>query len=272
MIRTIIKSISVSAICVVSLDAYAEQATLMFSESDQNEQTFTLSVLKDKLATHQITIYDPHYEAEKAYDAFLLNDVMVLAYGKDWRNKPYTDVKFTALDGYQAVSTFDKISIAGGYIVYKAAAGWQPIGHHKANPGPFYMVWKGEMQTPEQAFPWPYQLASVNMLQFKDQYPLVYPEGVESVSTVYQGFEIFKDRCIKCHSMDQQGGKLGPDLNAPMSVVSYRSKDMLRKFIKQPSQFRYTQMPDHLDLSAEQIDSILDYLSYQGKISNVRIK
>jgi len=121
---------------------------------------------------------------------------MVLAYGKDWRNKPYTDVKFTALDGYQAVSTFDKISTAGGYIVYKADEGWQPIGHHKANPGPFYMVWKGEKQTPEQAFPWPYQLASVNMLQFKDQYPLVYPEGVEPISTVYQGFEIFKDRCI----------------------------------------------------------------------------
>ncbi len=62
----------------------------------------------------------------------------------------------------------------------------------------------------------------------------------------------------------QQGGKVGPDLNAPQSVTEYRSPEMLKAFIRKPSQFRYTHMPDHADLSDADLDNLLDYLRHMA--------
>ncbi|RWX55570.1 c-type cytochrome [Photobacterium chitinilyticum] len=252
-------------LCVWSANVYS--AKLVFSEEGEVVKELTLGVMKKQLLTHQVSIYDPQYGKDKRYLAFSLHDVMALAYGKSWEGKLCTDVKFAALDGYQAVSSFDKLLEQGGYIVYRDAdlPGWELIGRSQSNPGPFYLVWTGSKQTPKQAFPWPYQLAAVDTVEFKNQYPALYPHSVKETTSVFAGFRLFKDRCMKCHALDQQGGKVGPDLNAPRSILSYRDADTLREYIRQPSKFRYTQMPDHTDLSFQQIDSILEYLAYQGK-------
>ncbi|GAB3522219.1 cytochrome c [Photobacterium alginatilyticum] len=252
-------------LCVWSASAYS--AKLVFSEEGETVNALTLRAMKKQLLTHQIDIYDPQYKKNKRYLAFALHDVMALAYGKSWESKLSTDVKFVALDGYQAVSPFDKLLEQGGYIVYRDAEqpDWELIGHNQSNPGPFYMVWTGDKQTPKQAYPWPYQLAVIDTVEFKNQYPALYPQQVKETTNVFAGFKLFKDRCMKCHALDQQGGKVGPDLNAPMNILVYRSPEILREYIRQPSKFRYTQMPDHTDLSFQQIDSILEYLAYQGK-------
>jgi hypothetical protein len=59
--------------------------------------------------------------------------------------------------------------------------------------------------------------------------------------------------------MSRQGGKVGPDLNAPQSIVSYRSQNMIREFIRNPSKYRYTHMPDHTDLDDQVLDELLAY-------------
>src|SRR5438046_1182138 len=59
---------------------------------------------------------------------------------------------------------------------------------------------------------------------------------------------------------NQQGGKVGPDLNAPQSVTSYRTKAWITGYVRQPSKYRYTAMPDHLDLKTSDLDDIYDYL------------
>ncbi|WP_299012880.1 cytochrome c [uncultured Photobacterium sp.] len=244
-------------------------AQLVFSEEGEVVKTVTLDEMKKQLSIHQVDIYDPHYGKDKRYLGFSLHDVMALAYGKAWEGKQTTDVNFIAQDGYQAVATFEKLIEQGGYIIYHDVdlPEWELIGHNQSNPGPFYLVWKGKKQTPKQAYPWPYQLAAINTVEFQRQYPAIYPNGVQTDSSVYNGFKLFKARCMKCHALDKQGGKVGPDLNAPKNIMAYRSSDMLREYIRQPSKFRYTQMPDHTDLSFDQIDRLLDYLDHQGKVS-----
>lgn len=66
--------------------------------------------------------------------------------------------------------------------------------------------------------------------------------------------------------MNRQGGNIGPDLNAPRSIVTYRSPQMIKEFIKNPSKYRYTFMPDHPDFSEEDLDNILSYLTYMNEI------
>ena len=91
------------------------------------------------------------------------------------------------------------------------------------------------------------------------------PNVADKNSTVYKGFEIFKARCVRCHSINGEGGKIGPNLNAPKNILEYRTTYMVKEFIKNPSKYRFTQMPDHNDLSDEELDSLIDYFNYNLK-------
>ncbi|MGH7851065.1 MAG: c-type cytochrome [Thermodesulfobacteriota bacterium] len=226
----------------------------------------TLSELKSKLETHTIELYDTEYKKPKRYLGFTVQDVLALGFGDELNNPDFTDIAFTALDGYESVSVLPKMKEKGGYIVFADldSNNWEPIGKTDASPGPFYLVWTGKDQLPENEYPWPWQIASINIMRFPDQYPLVYPKGAGKDSAAYKGYEIFKGRCVRCHSMSRQGGKVGPDLNAPRSIVTYRSEYMIKEFIKHPSTYRYTQMPDHPNLTDQDLNNLIAYFRYMN--------
>ena len=60
--------------------------------------------------------------------------------------------------------------------------------------------------------------------------------------------------------MNGQGGKIGPDLNSPRNILTYRAAEVVRKFISNPAQFRHSRMPAHPDLNDASLDNLLDYL------------
>jgi len=227
-----------------------------------------LKELEGNIEIHRLKFYDPMYKKEKKYRGFELRDVLQFGFGDEWKNSDYTDIAFEALDGYVAVSSILKLKEPGGYIVFSDLdfEDWEPISIKEATPGPFYLVWTGMDQTTKNEYPWPWQLSSINLIKFEDQYSAVFPSGVSKNSSVYKGYEIFKGRCVRCHSMNGEGGKVGPDLNAPQSIVAYRNAYMIKEMIKNPSKYRYTQMPDHPDLSDQDLDNVLTYFNYMNEI------
>lgn len=248
----------------------ADQPSLLFSVADKPERALDLAQLRAELVTHDIELFDPSYQKTKRYRAFALKDVLKAGFGDAWRNKDDSEVVFIALDGYRAVSDREKLSEEGGYIVFAdldVDSGWEIMGNKGLSPGPFYLVWLGDEQDTSNAYPWPWQLAEIALVRFQDQYPAVYPAGAPADSSVMRGYGLFKDRCVRCHAMNQQGGKVGPDLNAPLSIVEYRSPMMIREFIRHPSRYRYTHMPDHEDFSDGDLDDLLDYLHHQARSS-----
>ena len=59
--------------------------------------------------------------------------------------------------------------------------------------------------------------------------------------------------------MNAEGGKIGPDLNIPRSIVEYRPLDQIRSYIRDPSLTRYTSMPAHPGLSDSDLDALIAY-------------
>ncbi len=226
-----------------------------------------LKDLEENIETHEIKFHDPMYKKEKSYKGFKVQDVLELGFGDEWKSSEFTDVVFEALDGYVSVSPVSKLKQSGGYIVFSDLdfEEWEQISIKEVTPGPFYLVWTGKDQTTANKYPWPWQLSSINLIKFEDQYSPVFPSGVSKNSSVYKGYEIFKGRCVRCHSMNGEGGKVGPDLNAPQSIVTYRNAYMIKEFIKNPSKYRYTQMPDYPDLSERDLDNLLAYFRYMNE-------
>ncbi|MGH7823171.1 MAG: c-type cytochrome, partial [Candidatus Binatia bacterium] len=108
-------------------------------------------------------------------------------------------------------------------------------------------------------YPWPYQLAIVESVSFEAKYPRTLPKTAPRESAAWAGFAIFRDECFSCHSINGEGGKIGPELNVPRSIVEYRPKPQLREFIRDPGSFRHTSMPSHQHLSERQLDELIAY-------------
>ena len=251
----------------------ADSDRLIFNIPGSAERSFSLGQMKTRLKVQTVNMIDPHYGSKKRYFGFKLVDVLNLGFGQQWRDEAFSDITFTALDGYQAISPLSPLKEAGGFVVFADldVPGWQPIGRSRVSPGPFYLVWKGKKQLTANGYPWPWQLKTLSLVRFADQYaalqpvsnPVADPDNVNG--SVQQGLALFKQRCLRCHAISGQGGKVGPDLNAPQNILAYRSENMVKAFIRAPSQFRHSHMPDHRDLSEAQLDSLIDYLRDMGR-------
>jgi len=252
---------------MTAANLWAESASLEFRVGGQRLGSIDLQQLQDRLESRHVKIFNYMMGKEKRYQGFRLRDVLDLAFGDRWRSDTYSDIAFTALDGYEAVSPLEKLREKGAFLVFRdldtVEEGWEPIGYKQANPGPFFLIWSGELQTTAEGYPWPWQIAQVDLLRFEQRYPAVVPAGAAENSAVYRGYRIFRARCLRCHAMDLQGGRIGPDLNAPQGITAYRSEYMIKEIIRHPSKYRHTQMPDHPDLSDRDLDDLYRYFLFQ---------
>ena len=264
----VLRLIVILASVLFATKAWSAEPFLDFRVGDKLAARVSLVELQGKIKSRRVRFFNHLMNKEKNYEAFSIKDVLNFAYQTKWFSDKYSDIAFIALDGYEAVSSLDKLQKNGGFLAFKdldMKSGWEPIGRKKADPGPFFLIWTGKDQTTVNVYPWPYQVAGLKLLRFEDQYPAVVPEGAKADSPAYRGFEIYRDRCLRCHSMDQEGGKIGPDLNAPQSITSYRSKHMIKEIIKHSSKYRYTQMSDHTDLSDRNLEDLYRYFQFQMK-------
>lgn len=208
----------------------------------------------------------------KHYRAIELAPLLKAVYQSTLTNGAYSEAVLVALDGYKSYCTLETLLKKGGYIAFKdldVTSGWEPVGFKSVSPAPYFLVWDQKGQTTANEYPWPFALSKIQLTKFSDQYPSLYPKGVPKSSPEYKGYKIFKGQCFRCHAIDRQGGKIGPDLAAPRNITEYRSREYLHQFIRDPSSYRYSKMPPHKHLSRQNIDHLLDYLaSFRKKKSS----
>lgn len=237
------------------------KATLTFTKDGAEVRAIALAELSKSIPVETVTGWDPYYKKEKRFHALPLKRVLELGFAGETALESKEFV-FRAKDGY-AVYFRGALAIEeGGYVAFEDldVAAWEPIGPQQANPAPFYVVWKKPEQSELEAHPRPWQLVKIEMLRFEAAYPHTSPGELPESDPAMVGYHLFRDRCFKCHAINREGGRVGPDLAVPQNVLEYRPEDQVRAYIKNPLAFRYGNMPAHPDLTEANLDALIAYL------------
>lgn len=249
----------------------AAPTTLRFVRDGEIVRTLEREAIREACAVETVEVDDPYYLRRKRFLACPLATVVRLGFG-DPAALAGRDVLFRAADGYEKPSEGRRLGEAGGFVAIADAElssgdalRFEPIDRRRVDPAPFYVVWTGGRQRQEDGYPWPYQLVEIAIVRFEDRFPHTVPPGAAEDSPAARGFTVFRERCFSCHAINGEGGKIGPDLNVPRSIVEYRPAEQIREFVRDPSSFRYTTMPPHRDLAESDLDALLAYLEAMSR-------
>lgn len=238
-------------------------ASLSFARDGKPVRSLTLDEILRELPAETFTAYDPYYNRDKTYRAVPLAGVVKVGFAGVDLPLSLQEYVLRAKDGYTVPLRGSKVFEPGAFIAFAdvEAPGWEPIGPQQANPGPFYLVWRGKEQQSLETHPRPWQLASIEIARFEDLFPHTAPAGEAAGSPAMRGFVLFKEQCVHCHAVNREGGRVGPDLNVPKSIVEYRPVDQIKAYIRDPAVFRYGNMPAHPFLKDGDLDDLVAYFT-----------
>lgn len=241
-----------------SAPAVAADARLVFKRDGAVVRDVALRDLVAKVPSEDVRGWDPYYARDKAFRAVPLAKVLALGFPGDADLRGH-DYVLRARDGYAVPMTGAKVLEEGAYVAYADldVPGWEPIGPQRANPAPLYLVWSKPEQRSLETHPRPWQLASIEIAPFEATYPHVAPRGAGE--DALRGFAIFRSQCFACHAVNREGGRVGPELNVPQSIVEYRPEAQIRAYIRNPRTFRYGNMPAHPHLTEADLDGLVAY-------------
>jgi mono/diheme cytochrome c family protein len=234
--------------------------------SGSTNRMLTTRQMSRALPTVKVTVQDPVYRKTKRYEGFWLEDVLKLA-GISLIGENVLII--SSLDGYQVRLSRLRIPDAKALLAVRdldEKTGWEVFTHGKERitPGPFYIVWQATPGAKVPELPWPYQIERLEARDMVESQRRLFPQGTDTQSDVMRGFNVFMQSCVTCHSMNLQGGALGPELNIPKNITEYRDLGYLMEFIKDPDSFRArSKMPAFKDtLSKEAIADVLSYFKW----------
>lgn len=235
---------------------------LSFARDGAPPTSLAFADLAAKIPPETVAGFDPYYKKDKRFSALPLEKVLEVGFGLDAKTLAGKEFIFRAKDGYAVYFRGALAVEEGGYVAFEdlEVPGWEPIGNQKANPAPFYVVWKKQEQADLETHPRPWQLVKIEMLKFEAAYPHTSPGELSETEPAMRGYHLFRDRCFKCHAINREGGRVGPDLNVPRNVLEYRPEDQVRAYVKNPASFRYGNMPAHPDLTDADLDTLVAYL------------
>ena len=258
-----------AALLALVLAAPAAEPSLRFERPGAEPRSVSASELRAACKTETVEVDDPYYERRKRFLAWPLRCVLERGLGTPGADFAAQDVLLRALDGYTRASDGGVLLEPGGYVAFadadRPAGGFDPIDYRQADPAPFYLIWKGAGEQDVVRYPWPYQLAEIAVVRVEDRFPHAVPPGAEPGSAAARGFAVFRKSCLQCHAINGDGGRVGPELNVPRSIVEYRPEAQLRAFIRDPQQFRYTQMPANPHLGDADLDALLAYFRHMSQ-------
>jgi mono/diheme cytochrome c family protein len=237
------------------------EGTLTFKRDGKLVRSVPLSELALLARARSVETADPYYGAYKRFHAFPITPALTFAYGLEEKALRTRAFMLTALDGYAVPVEGQHLLEDGAFVAVDDldVPGFAPIGPRKVSPLPAYLIWQGTARANLETHPRPWQLVSIDSVDPLTLYPHTRPKAAVEGTPVMHGFKLFRERCIRCHAINREGGSVGPELNVPQSIVAYRPEAQIRAYIKNPLTFRYGTMPPSPDLSEADLDALIAY-------------
>jgi mono/diheme cytochrome c family protein len=239
----------------------ALQGSLAFKREGSAVRSLSVATLATNETLRVVETLDPYYGKTKRFRAIPATTLLALGYDEPLALLRTHSFVLYARDGYAVPIEGSRLLDGSAYVAIDDVdvPGFAPIGPQQVSPAPAYLVWAGTQHDNLETHPRPWQLASIAIVNPEKLYPHTVPRGEPSAGPAVRGHHIFRERCIRCHAINREGGKVGPDLNVPQSIVSYRPEAQIRAYIQNPLTFRYGAMPPNPDLSEGDLDALLAY-------------
>lgn len=254
---------------VFSKYVQATSATLTLKKNDQIVKVYSLNDLSQTKDTTTLAVDNPSDSRITNYQGVLLTTLLDQVFNNSWKQSEA--IKFIAEDGYRVIIPITLITLHTGFIATgevgkKGFKRIQRKNNESIDPGPFFLVWeniKDSSVKQEYWLSWPWKLSSIELTSFAKENPNSAPPE-NSDAKVKQGFLDFQQHCIKCHTINGDGGNIGPELNYPANITEYWQEDWLTRFIANPQSVRANSnmIPFYRDVENRDqiIKSILVYL------------
>ncbi|MCB1932969.1 MAG: cytochrome c [Candidatus Accumulibacter sp.] len=258
------RSLVAVAILLISASVIAQTANPVLTvDGERGSQSLSLDDLRSRLETREIEVVNPDLGRPVRYLTFSLADVLRLMDAGDAE-----DLVFHCLDGYEANTAAANVATLDLRLAYGedgVPERWSPIptGKTMTDPAPFIVI--SANTSDPKTFSWPFQMNRIEAISFAKKFPLTLPTGAPADGEVSRGFAVFREQCLKCHSVNLQGGEVGPELNIPKNITEYRSTGFLRQWIHDPSQFRARARMPPTQLTPVEIDEVIAYLRYMAR-------
>lgn len=209
--------------------------------------------------TFEIT-NDPFYKRTQKYFGYSLPELLAAL---KIIIKEDSALRFHCKDGFKAILVPSQVDMTRALLASKQltishGSAMELIGEGKASldPGPFNLVWNGAYSD-KPGEPWPHGVITIehgSIHEFLGRaYPTKSPQNIA-------GFQIFQSKCSSCHSINMQGGVVGPELNVPKNVTEYWAKDDFFGFVRNPQSYRYKSRMSIGPVKDEEIQMVYEYL------------
>ncbi len=228
---------------MLSQASVAASHSLVFKNAGRVIQEIQLDQLTRLSHSEQVQVINPVDDAEHTYLAVPTATVFDTIFGTSWRRGD--EILMTCLDGYQPSIPVKRFLEHTSWIAFNAADPNPFEVRSRSNGksiqlGPYYLIWENKQDTlirSEGEEGWPYQLIGFDLISFSDKFPKLAPP-LGASPHAKEGFLVFRKYCLKCHSINGEGGNVGPELHAPVNVTEYFNEKWLKIWLKDPSLIR----------------------------------
>lgn len=250
-------------VCLASCGGAADvpDEAMIFRRNGREVRRISLRELAEHAPPRIVSTDDPYYGHHRRFHAIPLEESLEYAFGESRAALARVSFVLKATDGYAVPVSGARLFEGGAFIAYDdvEVPGFAPIGPQRVSPAPAYLIWTRPGQTNLDTHPRPWQLRTIEIAPFEALHPHTVPRGEPASSPAMHGFAVFRDHCIKCHAINREGGRVGPELNVPQSIVEYREEAQIRAYIRDPAVFRYGAMPPHPGLTEADMDGLIAY-------------